>query len=318
MHLRSVDLNLLVILDALLDEAHVTRAAVRLGLSQPATSSALDRCRALFGDPLLERSGAGMRLTHRAEALRAPLRAVLEETRDLLAPVDIPLDQLRQTVRFVVDDFTTGFLAPPLVARLWETAPGIDLVFESWRSSENALEALERGDADLALSVFPRVEPDFRRELLGEQTYVVSMRRDHPAARGFDLDRWLAWPHVLVSGTGQTRGALDAALARLDRVRRVAVTVPGFALVPPLLAATDLISMLPSGVAATLGHAHGLVFFPPPISVEGFPLHLAWHRRRAHDPAIVHVADLVRELTQELFARAGPSSAPAARPAHPG
>lgn len=317
MHLRSVDLNLLVILDALLDEAHVTRAAARLGLSQPATSSALDRCRALFGDPLLERSGAGMRLTHRAEALRAPLRSVLEETRGLLAPVDIPLAQLRQTVRFVVDDFTAAFLAPRLVARLWDTAPGIDLVIESWRSSESALEALGRGDTDLALSVFPRVEPDFRRELLGEQTYVVAMRRGHPATEGFDLDHWLAWPHVLVSGTGQTRGALDAALTRLDRVRRVAVTAPSFALVPPLLATTDLIAMLPSGVAATLGDTHDLVFFPPPIPVEGFPLHLAWHRRRAHDPAIVHVVGLVRDLAQDLFAPE-PSSAPVARPGHPG
>lgn len=318
MHLRSVDLNLLVILDALLDEAHVTRAAARLGLSQPATSSALERCRALFGDPLLERSGAGMRLTHRAEALRAPLRAVLEETRDLLAPVDVPLDQLRQTVRFVVDDFTAAFLVPPLVARLGQTAPGVDLVIESWRSAENALEALGRGDSDLALSVFPRVEPDFRRELLGEQTYVVAMRRDHPAAGDFNLDRWLAWPHVLVSGTGQTRGALDAALARLDRGRRVAVTAPSFSLVPPLLATTDLIAMLPSGVAATLSETHDLVFFPPPIPVEGFPLHLALHRRRAHDRAIVHVADLVHALAHDLFAWAEPSSAPAARPARPG
>lgn len=301
MHLRSVDLNLLVILDALLDEAHVTRAAARLGLSQPATSSALDRCRALFGDPLLERSGPSMRLTHRAEALKAPLRAVLEETRDLLSPVDVPLDRVRQTVRFVVDDFTAAFLAPPLVARLAKTAPGVDLVIESWRSAENALEALGRGDTDLALSVFPRVEPDFRRELLGEQTYVVAMRRGHPAAEGFDLDHWLAWPHVLVSGTGQTRGALDAALTRLDRARRVAVTAPSFAMVPPLLATTDLIAMLPSGVAAMAASQHDLAFFQPPIPVEGFPLHLAWHRRRAHDPAIVHVASLVRELTQGLL-----------------
>jgi DNA-binding transcriptional LysR family regulator len=109
-----------------------------------------------------------------------------------------------------------------------------------------------------------------------------------------------------VSGTGQTRGALDAALARLDRVRRVAVTVPGFSLVPPLLATTDLISMLPSGVVAALGDTHDLIFLAPPIPVEGFPLHLAWHRRRAHDPAVVHVADLVRDLSHGLFAWAAP------------
>lgn len=317
MHLRSVDLNLLVVLDALLDEAHVTRAAIRLGLSQPATSSALERCRALFNDSLLERSGSGMRLTARAETLRAPLRTILDETRGLLTPSDTPLEDLRQTVRFVLDDFTAGFLAPWLMAQLASTAPGIDLVFESWRSSEIALEGLARGDVDLALSVFPRAEPDFHRELLGEQTYVVAMRRDHPASKSFDLDQWLAWPHILISGSGQTRGALDAALARLGRVRRVAVAAPSFTMAPLLLAETDLIAMLPSGVTATLGAAHDLVFFAPPIPIEGFPLHLAWHRRRAGDLAVIHVANLVRERSRALFANPA-SSAPAARPGHPG
>lgn len=301
MHLRSVDLNLLVILDALLDEAHVTRAAQRLGLSQPATSSALERCRHLFGDPLLERSGAGMRLTARAEGLKAPLRAVLEETRSLLTPADTPLVDLRQTVRFIVGDFPAIQIVPPLVERLARTAPGVDLVIENWLGAEAALDALGRGDVDLALSVFPQVEPDYRRETVAWQTYAVVMRRDHPAVEDFDLDRWLAWPHVLVSGGGRTRGALDAELVRLGRTRRVGVVVPGFSLVPPLLLTSDLIAMLPSGVTAAVLD-QDLVALPPPIEVEGFPLHLAWHRRRAADPAVVHVADLIRQISREVLA----------------
>lgn len=300
MHLRSVDLNLLVVLDALLDEASVTRAANRLGLSQPAASSALERCRRLFGDPLLERSGTGMRLTHRAESLRSPLRQLLDDTRTILTPADTPLDQLQQTVRLVVGDFPAILLLPLLVGRLAKTAPGIDLVAMGWSGADAALEALGRGDIDLALSVFPVVEPDFRRETLLNETYVVAMREGHPAAAAFDLDAWLEWPHVLVSGGGRTQGPLDAALTRIDRRRRVAVSVHSFMLVPPLLVASDMIAMLPRGV---VDHVGGLTAFDPPMPIDGFPLHLAWHRRRANDPAVMHVAGLVREAMNDLFRR---------------
>ena len=104
MNLRSIDLNLLVVLDALLDEAHVSRAAARLNLSQPATSSALDRCRHLFGDPVLERGKGGMQLTPKAEALRDPLKNLLV---GIAAVVDAPEEQLseiRQTVRITTAD----------------------------------------------------------------------------------------------------------------------------------------------------------------------------------------------------------------------
>jgi DNA-binding transcriptional LysR family regulator len=301
MHLRSVDLNLLVVLDAVLEEAHVSRAAMRLGLSQPATSSALDRCRQLFADPLLERAGAGMRLTHKAEGLRGPLRDLLEETRALLTPTDTPLDRLQQSVRLVMGDFPAMLLAPPLVGRLAATAPGVDLVLQNWRGAERALEALGRGDADLALSVFPAVEPDFYRESLLDEHYVVAMRRGHPAEAGFDLDRWLAYPHVMVSGEGRTRGPLDGVLAKIGRSRRVAMVAPSFALVPKVLAASDLIAMLPSQVAAAESEVD-LAVFDPPLPVEGFTLHLAWRHRRGADPGVAHVAALIRSLAREILA----------------
>lgn len=298
MHLRSVDLNLLVVLDALLAEVSVTRAANRLGLSQPATSSALERCRRLFDDPLLERSGAGMRLTHKAEGLRDPLRRILEETRGLLDPEEIPLVRRRQTVRLVVGDFPGVVLLPLLLRRLATTAPGIDLVALNWAGADVALDQLGRSEVDLAMSVFPVVAPDYRRDVLLNETYVVAMREGHPAAEGFDLDRWLAWPHVLVSGSGQTRGPLDAALDRLGKRRRVGVSVHSFLMVPPLLLESDLIAMLPSGVAA---HARGLRVFAPPVPIEGFPLHLAWHGRQARDPGVMHVAQLVKDIVREAF-----------------
>ncbi len=240
MNLRGIDLNLLVVLDALLEEAHVSRAADRLGLSQPATSSALERCRHLFGDRLLERATGGMRLTSKAEALRPRLKDALAGVVDVLAPPEVPLTDLHQTVRLLMADNLAALLLGPLVAALSRTALGLDLVVQPWHGAPAALEALTRGTLDhLAASVFGSVGADIRREELLRESYVVAMRHDHPAVAGSDLNRWLFYPHVLVSGRGEVRGALDEALARHGRTRRVGLVVPNFLLVPPLLLASD-------------------------------------------------------------------------------
>lgn len=292
MNLRSIDLNLLVILDALLDEAHVSRAADRLGLSQPAASSALERCRQLFHDPLLERGRGTMRLTPKAEALRVPLKNVLAGLSAVLEPPVADLATLRQTVRVVMADHPAAFIVGGLHAKLAATSPNIELVIQPWHGAAAALENLAKGAIDLAVSVFPQVDATFHRKELLREHYVVAMRRDHPAAAAFDLDRWLAYPHVLVSGRGETRGALDDALQAYGRTRRIGIVIPSFQMVSPLLAASDLIAMLPSRCVSDAA----LVLFAPPIEIAGFPLHIAWHTRRNQDPGVQHVAAAIEEL----------------------
>ena len=304
MNLRSVDLNLLVVLDALLDEAHVSRAAQRLGLSQPATSSALERCRHLFGDRLLERGAGGMALTPKAQALSQPIKQALAGMSALLDTRGPALATIRQTVRVVMSDHPAATIAPAVHARLAVEAPGITLVIMPWHGASAAMEALARGVADLAISVFPMVEADFTRKELLREHYLVGLRKGHPAIDGFDLDRWLAYPHILVSGRGETSGALDEALARLDRKRHIGIVVPHFLMVKPLLEATDLIALLPSScLPASVRDT--LVALPPPIAVEGFPLHIAWHRRRAGDAGVQHVAGLLEALIGDLERCAG-------------
>lgn len=295
MNLRSVDLNLLVVLDALLDEAHVSRAAERLGLTQPAASSALERCRHLFGDPLLKRGRGTMRLTPKAEALRAPLKDLLAGVVAVLDPPKIALVDLRQTIRIVMADYPAVVVAGALHRSLAQSAPGIDVVIEPWHGATMALEALAKGTVDLAVSVFPELDKDFRRTTLLHEHYVVMMRKEHPAAKEFDLERWLAFPHVLVSGRGQTRGALDDALATRNRTRRIGIVVPSFLMVPSLLEGANLIAMLPSRCVPSDDR---FVSFEPPIAVEGFPLHLACHERRGQDEAVQHVAAIVQSLLQ--------------------
>ena len=307
MNLRSIDLNLLVILDALLDEAHVSRAAAKLNLSQPATSSALERCRHLFADPLLERGKGGMRLTPKAEALRDPLKNLLVGIAAVVDAPDEPLSEIRQTVRITTADHPGILIASPLHHALSRSAPGIDLVIQPWHGAPAALESLARGASDIAVSVFPSIDDTaFHCETLLDEHYVVAMRRNHPAAACFTLDRWLAYPHILISGRGDTRSGFDDQLAALGKSRRVGIVVPSFLMVPPLLEDSDLIAMMPAHTLPPDAEERFHIL-PPPIPVAGFPLHLAWHRRRDKDRAVQHVAGLLRSLMTE----ASPPALPA-------
>lgn len=299
MNLRSIDLNLLVILDALLDEAHVSRAALRLNLSQPAVSSALQRCRDLFGDQLLERGRGTMRRTPRAEALRGPLKCLLAEVHDLLDPPEIALSDLQQIIRITTADDPTFLIAAPLLAALQETAPGITVIFQPWNGGEAAGRDLLNGDADIAISVFPSQIEGLEQITLLHETYVVVMRRGHPAADNFDLGAWLNWPHIVMSGRGDMRSPLDAQLTAMGRSRRVGVVVPSFEIVPSLLVGTDHIAMVPRHGFERRKHPE-LVNFAPPIDVDGFPLHMAWHTRQANDRGVQHVISVIRAVFDNL------------------
>jgi DNA-binding transcriptional LysR family regulator len=294
MNLRSVDLNLLVVLDALLDEAHVSRAADRLGLSQPATSAALQRCRHMFRDDLLERGHGTMHLTPKAEALRAPLKSLLSGVVELIEPSDVPLAEIRQTLRIsIMADYPALFVIAPLQQALQRSAPGIDLIIQPWHGTEAARTALLDGASDLAFSVFPPANDDLHRQEVLVEHYLIAMRAGHPAASGFNLKAWLAYPHILVSGRNDTRTPVDAELEARGLSRRVGLVVPNLQMVPALLEGSDMTAMVPSRVMRNFA---GLVSFPPPFPVSGFPLHLAWHRRRARDTALQHVAAILGEL----------------------
>lgn len=293
MNLRSLDLNLLVVLDALLDEAHVSRAADRLGLSQPATSAALQRCRHMFKDALLERGRGTMYLTPKAEALQAPLKSLLAGIVDLIDPPVVPLSEVRQSIRITMADYPALFVLPPLQRELRRSAPGIDMVIQPWHGADAARAALVDGGSDIAISVLPTAEDDLHREELFTEHYLVAMRAGHPAAKTFDLKAWLAYPHIVVSGRGDTRTPVDAELTGRGLSRRVGLVVPTFQMVPGLLLGSDMIALLPSRI---LPDFDGLASFPPPIPVAGFPLHLAWHRRRAKDAGLRHVARMLGML----------------------
>lgn len=294
MNLRSVDLNLLTILEALLEEAHVTRAAERLGMSQPAVSNALERCRRLFGDPLLVRGVGNMQLTPKAQRLRAPLRRALGELADLVSPVQPSLLDLHQTVRIAMPDFPANVVGASIYRAVAESAPGIPLNFHPWLGGVAALDDLARGAVELVFTVMSCQGASIRKMTLLQGRYVVMMCRDHPAAADFSLEKWLSYPHVQVSSSGDSDGVVDQALAKIHRHRQIGIVVPNFQMVPALLAHTHLIALVPH--RCVQADDPRFVVFEPPIQMDdGMEARLAWHARHDNDSGVQHVAGIVAE-----------------------
>ena len=299
--LRSIDLNLLVVLNALLAERHVTRAGKLVGLSQSATSNALERLRALFGDPLLERSRGTMVLTPIAQALRPKLEAALASVESVVAP-RAELATLSQTIRWSTGDYGIALFGPLLMKKLRRSAPGLDLVATPWNGADEALAQVTDGALDLVVTVLAQGATGLRWKPAFTERFVVAMRRDHPARREPTLEGLLRYPHIVVSGRGETTGSLDAVLASRQKERRVAMVVPTFLAVPALLADSDLLAFVPEGLIAT-GPYPKLITRSPPIAVPSFDIGVAWHGRRDHDAATMHVVDTLVEVTKKVARR---------------
>lgn len=294
MNVRLADLNLFVVLDVLFQERHVTRAAARVGLTQPAMSNALDRCRRLFDDALLERIGGEMRLTARGRLLAPRIAALVRDAEAILAPKPLDVADIAQTVRLQMAHASMMLVGPILYRQIAETAPHLNIVIQAWPGSEQALRDMERGDVDLAFSIFHDMRPEFRKMVVIEERFTVIMRKGHPAAAHFDLDQWLAWPHLMFADHGETRNELDDLLRSMGRSRRVAMVAPSYSMAAALVANSDLIGLTPRA-AVSEDWLSQVELLEPPIEIPGLTMHLAWHQRTDSDIAVQHVAHLIRD-----------------------
>ncbi|MFX1764705.1 LysR family transcriptional regulator [Paraburkholderia sp. A1RI-2L] len=297
--LSGIDLNLLVTLDALLAESNVTRAAMRLNLTQPAVSAQLARLRQLFDDPLLipAANGRGMTRTMHALELMEPLHAALQ-TLETVVRRQPAFDPLTSSRRFVIaaSDQCVAVLGLPLMiewARLAGTA--VQLAFVAIESGSLA-QRFERGEIDLLLGSAQQVPPTLKTRKLYDERFVVAQRKGHPrGTAAFDLDSYCALGHVLVSTSGGSfSGFMDEHLEALGRRRRVALSVQHFTLVPEVLAHTDYVATLPYRlVARSLDRVD---LFELPFEARGFSMHAAWHPRSHADPALTWLRETVSTL----------------------
>lgn len=299
-HIERVDLNMLVALDALLGEAHVTRAAARLGLTQPAMSRALSRARALFDDPLLVRTGRGMRLTPRAERLGPALRRALGELQAVLG--DRPQFEPHTSTRsftLVMADYGQAVLLAPLLERLAREAPRIDLVIQPFE--RNPLGALDAGEVDLVITTRSAAAPSIVWTPLFSDRLVCLVRQGHPSiGRRLTAEQLAAAPQVLIAPEGRPGGILDEALAELGLRRRVALRVPSFLVAPELVATSDLVLTLPARIARKAQAHLPVRAVELPFKVEGFTMAQAWHERMRKDPAHAWLRGVIAAVGREL------------------
>lgn len=279
MDLSSVDLNLLVHLDLLLETGSVREAARRAHVTPSAMSHALARLRVLLDDELMVRAGNVLVRTPRADALVVPVRDLLAHTRAVLSPPErFDPAALRRAFRVVCTDHVSTVLLGRAHARLAREAPGVDL--HERAVLPESMGQLRSGEVDVAIGVFPEAPPEVRSRRLFTDGFVTVASRHHPRLRdGLSLASFLSEGHVLAAPRGVAWGHVDDELARIGQTRRIVRTVPNFLAALWHVVETDLLLTVSRRlVAATAGRLPVQVF-PTPIRLDDYAVSLVWHPR---------------------------------------
>ena len=299
--LRNIDLNLLVVLDALLTEKHVTRTGARLHLSQPAISHSLSKLRVLLDDPILIRQGSEVVLSALAQNLQAPLKEILSQIEILLGKsIDFVPANSHRTFRLAMSDYGAAIVLPKLLRQLRAEAPNTTLVVTQ-DSRHGMFEQITQGKIDLALGVFPNLSADISSEVLFEETFSCLLDRSTlPASGLLDLDNYLLRPHISVSVDGCSNGEIDRLLRDEGLQRRIAVSVPHWRTAPSMISNTDLILTVATRTLHNALLDEELVSLSPPLRIPPFPFVQIWHNRFGEDPAHMWLREQVRHVVAHV------------------
>ncbi|WP_298252193.1 LysR family transcriptional regulator [Bradyrhizobium sp.] len=299
MNLNSLDLNLLVALDALLRDASVTRAAMRIGLSQPAASHALQRLRDVIGDPLLVRTGARMELTPRAEALRGPLAQTLDQVRGLFMPDEFDAGRSERHFRLMMPDLAVELLMPSLMEKLTRQAPRVTIEVVPWRGPAIFNAEFAR-TIDLVISIGDAFK-GFHRQRLYADSDALAVRRNHPmGAKLRKREAFLAARHVAVVIRGAREDLIDTWLRGKGIERRIALVVPGYIEALHVAARTDLVAFVPRRLIAALEKQLSLQTVTPPFDPGIDEQHMFYPTRAQFDPGSIWLRKLMLATGREL------------------
>jgi DNA-binding transcriptional LysR family regulator len=309
MDIRELDLNLLVVFDALLRTRSVTRAAAELGMSQPATSFALNRLRTMLGDPLFVRTARGIHPTPHAEHLAAPLTAIIERIRsDLLQQPTFSPGAAERTVTLNTPDIGELVFLPRFLRRLATDAPKIAVRTVNLPIAE-VEPALRAGTVDLAVGVFPQLQSAaLYQQTLFAHSFVCIVRSDHPVSgERMTRKQFLDANHAVVAA-GNHYDALEGELRDQGIKRRVVLRVEHFLAIPTILIETDLIFTVPYAIGAGLAKLADIKLVAPPFKAKPRAVKQHWHSRFHHDPANRWLRGIVAELFVQKRRRAGADS----------
>jgi DNA-binding transcriptional LysR family regulator len=296
LRLSSLDLNLLVVFDAIVKDRNVTAAARRIGLSQPAMSGALARLRKTFNDPLFVRTGGGMQPTPYAELLAPPIQRACELVANSLE-IDTAFDPLSAacTFRFYMTDIGAAVFLPRLLGAMAQRAPLAKVqVLRIPEHGEQA--AMANGDVDLAVGFFPDLRAGFYQQRLYVDDFVCLLRADHPRARGtVSIKQFTEMRHAIITTPGTGHGVVIERAFSRHRLP-VALTIPHFTAVPIIVSQTDYVVTVPRRLALAFADFPGIKTIESPIKIPAFEIKQHWHERYHHDPANRWIRALIAEL----------------------
>ena len=284
-NLRSIDLNLIVILDALLSERSVTRAARRLYLSQPATSNALRRLRQLLKDPLLVRGPSGMELTPRAVALARPVAQALRDVDAALSDhARFDPKTAEFTVHLCATEYVGFVLLPPLLAHVQEAAPRVKLIVREI-DPRSPLGPLHSGRADIVCAYVPDPPHELHYRELFRDNWVCLARKSHPhVADRLTLKQFGALAHiVLPMQTGGYASFVANMLTERGMTRNVAASLPHFLAVPHIVSRSDLIMTTTERIGSAFAAQYPIKVIRHPLPTPGFGVAMFWHHRTDAD-----------------------------------
>lgn len=292
-NIRTVDLNLLVVFDALFDERSVTRAAHRLAVTQPTVSGSLHRLRQTFSDQLFLRTSHGILPTPRAEALAAPIKDLLANAQALVTPKAFDPTTAETTVRVCGGDYVQHVIWAPFLKAVRSAAPKVRVSIAPRLADETLADAFARGEIDIAITSREAVPKDVTTRFLLRERYVCVARRKHPLPPGRISFRQLcAFDHLLVSPSGdRLTKVIDDALVKQGHRRRSAGSVPTYHLLFDILARDDFIAFVPDGLLRK--RKASLKILKPDLALPTVDILASWHPRQNGDAQHKWLRDLL-------------------------
>jgi len=301
--MKRLDLNLLVIFDAIMIENSIIGASKRLNMTQPAVSNAVTRMRHLLKNPLFIKHGRGIQPNAYALSLWKQVHQPMNDIKEAITPEIFTLASIKRRIRIALPDSIVDLVWLPLRKVLEKEAPNIDILALPL-ALKNRDRILKDGKADLVISLSRYLDTSDRKKSVIKPRFVCAMRKNHPLSNNaLDIDSFLSAEHLLVTSSGDDRSYIDELLSNRGLSRRVAMTVNHYTIIPKLLKNTDLITVIDELAVAQEVKEGSIVVITPPLDFEDLSLCIAWHARHDRDKTIHWLKEKLIHLIRHEYER---------------
>ena len=287
-NMANLDLNLLVIFEAIMQEQSITAAAERLFMTQPSVSNAVTRMRHAWGDPLFVKEGRGIKPTPFAHALWRQVSGSLNAIRHATQKAPFNVARTERTFRIALTDWMADLFWLPLRKLIEKEAPGLNIHAVPY--AVNAEQLLIEAEVDLVLDYYAGSSPHVKSQWIFDNHFVCAMGAQNPLAKqDLNLETFIQAEHLLMSLSGKAFGSVDAALQKQNAKRRIAMTVNHFSNITKILQGTNLITTIPLPIIYNSVNEGKLVIKEPPINIAPGPISMTWHKRLDQDLSLIHI-----------------------------